>query len=326
MHHVSFFETKKVVLTGGAGFLGRFVLAQLTTQGAHDVFVVRSQEYDLRQREHVEKLYVDVRPQILIHLAATVGGIEANRQNPGRFFYDNMAMGLHLIEEARRYGQLEKLVLVGTTCSYPSHTPTPFVEDSLWNGYPEETNAPYGIAKRAILVMAQAYRDQYGLNSIYLIPANLYGPGDNFDPQTSHVIPALIRKFLEAQEIGSESVEVWGSGNVSREFLYAEDAAEGIVLATMRYFGKDPLNLGTGCEIRLRDLAEMIRDIVGYKGNISWNSGRPEGQFRRRLDVQRAFSEFGFRSRTDLRGGLEATLAWYVEERRQRAKRIARRY
>lgn len=307
---------KRITVTGGSGFLGKFVVARLRAQGATEVFVPRKRSYDLSHREEVARLYADAEPQILIHLAATVGGIGANRNNPGRFFFDNMAMGLHIVEEARRYGRLEKLVLVGTTCSYPKHSPTPFLEEDLWNGYPEDTNAPYGIAKKALLVMALGYREQYGLNSIYLIPANLYGPDDNFDVETSHVVPALIRKFVEAKESGSSSVEAWGTGNVSREFLYVDDAAEGLVLATLRYEGADPVNLGTGCEIRIRDLVDEIRKLVGYAGEVSWNQSQPDGQPRRRLDVKRAAEEFGFRARTDLREGLQKTLAWYEQARR----------
>ena len=306
---------KKITVTGGSGFLGRFVVERLEKQGAADVFVPRKQAYDLCQREEVARLYKDAQPQILIHLAATVGGIGANRSNPGRFFYENMAMGLHVVDEARLYDRLEKLVIVGTTCSYPKHTPTPFREEDLWNGYPEETNAPYAIAKKALLVMAGGYREQYGLNSIYLIPANLYGPGDNFDPESSHVIPALIRKFVEAKEAGSTSVEVWGTGEISREFLYVEDAAEGIVLATLRYEGKDPVNLGTSHEIRIRDLVDQIRSLVGYKGDVTWNRSQPDGQPRRRLEIQKAYDEFGFRAGTDLQEGLGKTVSWYEQAR-----------
>ena len=307
---------QRIAVTGGSGFLGKFVVARLSEQGATEVFVPRKRAYDLCQRAEVARLYADAEPQVLIHLAGTVGGIGANRSNPGRFFHDNMAMGLHIIEEARRYGRLEKLVIVGTTCSYPKHAPTPFQEEDLWNGYPEETNAPYAIAKKALLVMAVGYREQYGLNSIYLIPANLYGPGDNFDAETSHVVPALIRKFVEAKESGAPSVEVWGTGNVSREFLYVEDAAEGIVLATLRYEGTDPVNLGTGCEIRISDLVDEIRKLVGYTGEVSWDPSQPDGQPRRRLDVKKALQEFGFRARTDLHEGLEKTLEWYQQARR----------
>lgn len=310
---------KRITITGGSGFLGKFVVPRLRARGATDVFVPQKRDCDLCRRENVARLYADAEPQILIHLAATVGGIGANRNNPGRFFYENMAMGLHIIEEARRYGRLEKLVLVGTTCSYPKHTPTPFREEHLWNGYPEETNAPYGIAKKALLVMAQGYREQYGLSSIYLIPANLYGPGDNFDLETSHAIPALIRKFVEAKEGGARSVRVWGTGNVSREFLYVEDAAEGIVLATQSYNNKAPVNLGTDSEILIRDLVEEIRNLAGYGGDICWELWQPDGQPRRRLDVERALQEFGFRAKTDLRAGLKKTLDWYLEARRAAA-------
>jgi GDP-L-fucose synthase len=307
------FGRKKIVVTGGSGFLGRCVLERLRAHGATEIFVPRSCEYNLCHREQVERLYSDQRPEMLIHLAATVGGIGANRNNPGRFFYENMAMGLHVIDEARRYGRVEKLVMVGSTCSYPKHTPTPFHEEELWNGYPEETNAPYGIAKKALLVMAQGYREQYGLSSIYLIPANLYGPGDNFDPESSHVIPALIRKFVHAKEAASASVEVWGTGSASREFLYAEDAAEGIVLATLRYEGNGPVNLGTGNEIRIKELVDQIRELVGYGGEVVWNTSQPDGQPRRRLDVQKALQEFGFQAQTDLRTGLAKAIEWYQE-------------
>lgn len=304
---------RKIVVTGGSGFLGRFVLERLRAHGASEIFVPRSRDYNLCDRAEVERLYAEEAPEILIHLAATVGGIGANRRNPGRFFYENMAMGLNVIDAARLYGQLEKLVIVGSTCSYPKYTPTPFREEELWNGYPEETNAPYGIAKKALLAMAQGYREQYGLPSIYLIPANLYGPGDNFDPESSHVIPALIRKFVHAKQTASRSVEVWGTGSASREFLYAEDGAEGIVLATLRYEGKDPVNLGTGNEIRIKELVDEIRKLVGYEGEIVWNTSEPDGQPRRRLDVQKALEKFGFQALTNLRTGLAKTIGWYQE-------------
>lgn len=302
---------KKIVVTGGSGFLGRRILERLAGHGATEIFVPRSRDYNLCYREDVERLYADHQPEIMIHLAATVGGIGANRSNPGRFFYENMAMGLNVIEEGRRYGQLEKLVIVGTTCSYPKHVPTPFQEEDLWNGYPEETNAPYAIAKKALLVMAQGYREQYGLHSIYLIPANLYGPGDSFEPESSHVIPALIRKFVHAKEMASPFVEVWGTGKASREFLYVEDAAEGIVLAALRYSKKDPVNLGTGSEIRIKELTEEIRELVGYEGEIVWDSSKSDGQPRRQLDVQKALREFGFQAQTDLKTGLAKTIEWY---------------
>jgi len=305
------FAHKRIVLTGGGGFLGRFVLDGLERRGAREVFVPRSRDYDLRNREDVKRLYDDARPQILIHLAAVVGGIAANRSNPGRFFYENMAMGLHVIDEARRYGRLEKLVIVGTTCSYPKHAATPFREEEFWNGYPEETNAPYGIAKKALLIMADGYRQQYGLKTIYLIPANLYGPGDSFDLEQSHVIPALIRKFIDARSNGYTTVEVWGTGDATREFLYVEDAAEAINLATARYSHHDPVNLGTGRDIRISELVDEIRELVGYRGEIVWNSSKPDGQPRRRLDVTKAEEEFGFRAQTDLKTGLAKTIEWY---------------
>ena len=317
------FAHKKIVVTGGSGFLGRFVLERLRAHGATEIFVPRSRDYNLCHREEVERLYTERQPEIMIHLAATVGGIGANRSNPGRFFHENMAMGLHVIDEARHYGALQKLVIVGTTCSYPKHTPTPFREEELWNGYPEETNAPYAIAKKALLVMAQGYREQYGLHSIYLIPGNLYGPGDNFDLQQSHVIPALIRKFVHAKESGCPTVEVWGTGEPSREFLYVEDAAEGIVSAALRYDGKDPVNLGTGSEIRIRDLVDEIRKLTGYEGEIVWNSSQPDGQPRRRLAVQRAMQEFGFQAQTDLKTGLAKTIEWYRETLSERVAAVS---
>ena len=302
---------KRIVVTGGAGFLGSFVVGQLKQHGVNDVFIVRSHDYNLIDRQAAIQLYQDARPDLLIHLAASVGGIGANRNNPGRFFYENMAMGLNIIEEARRYEKLEKLVIVGTTCSYPKFTPVPFREEDLWNGYPEETNAPYGIAKKALLVMAQGYRQQYGLKMAYLVPANLYGPGDNFDPSSSHVIPALIRKFVEAQGQGADHIVAWGSGKVSREFLYVEDAAEGIVLASEAYEGAEPVNLGTGEEIRIEDLANMIKELVGFEGGIQWDTGQPDGQPRRRLDTNRALRLFDFSARTSLKAGLQKTIEWY---------------
>lgn len=313
----------RIVVTGGSGFLGRSVVAKLLAHGFTEVFVPRSRDYNLCYRENVERLYADVRPKILIHLAASVGGIGANRNNPGRFFCENMAMGMHVIDEARRYGSLEKLVIVGTTCSYPKHAQTPFREHELWNGYPEETNAPYGIAKKALFVMADGYRQQYGLHSICLIPANLYGPGDNFDLNRSHVSPALLRKFLGAKATGLPSVEVWGTGNASREFLYVEDAAAGVVSATLHYDGSDPVNLGTGSEIRIKDLAEEIRALVGYEGEVVWNTSEPDGQPRRRLDVQKALKEFGFQAQMDLKTGLAKTLEWYSETLSEREPAVS---
>lgn len=289
------------------------MVERLAARGA-DIFVPHSRDYDLTQAPAVERLFHDARPKVVIHLAARVGGIGANRANPGRFFYENMAMGLHVVHAAMRHG-VEKLVLVGTTCSYPKFTPVPFREQDLWSGYPEETNAPYGVAKRALVVMVQAYRQQYGLNGIALIPANLYGPRDNFDLETGHVIPALIRKFVEARERGDRAVVVWGTGQVSREFLYVEDAVEGIVLATERYDDSDPVNLGTGHEVLIRDLVEQIRGLVGFEGGVEWDSARPDGQPRRRLDTSRADALFGFRARTPLREGLRKTIDWYLEHR-----------
>lgn len=309
------FAGKRIVVTGGSGFLGKFVVKRLKQLGATDVFVPRRKNCNLCNREETAQLYEDAKPHLLLHLAATVGGIGVNRSNPGRFFYDNMAMGLNIIDEARRYGRLEKLVLVGTTCSYPKLSPTPFREEDLWKGYPEETNAPYGVAKKALLVMSQGYRKQYNLNSIYLILAGLYGPGDNFDLETCHVVPALIRKFVEAKEIGRPGVDVWGTGNVSREFLYVEDAAEGIVQATLNYDKEDPINLGSGSEVLIRDLVEQVRIQVGYSGEIFWQRSQPDGQPRRRLEISKAEQEFGFRAQTDLHTGLRKTLSWYQEAR-----------
>lgn len=307
---MSFWAGKNVLVTGGAGFLGSFVVEALRDRGCTRICVPRRRDYNLVEKEQVLHLYQDFQPEIVLHLAATVGGIGANRANPGRFFYDNMAMGLHLMEEARLRG-VQKFVQVGTVCAYPKETPVPFREDHLWNGYPEETNAPYGIAKRALLVMAQSYRKQYGFNAIFLVPVNLYGPRDNFDLETSHVIPAIIRKCLQAREQKQPTVQLWGSGNPTREFLYVEDAAEGILLAAERYNGNLPVNLGTGNEIRIRDLANQIAQITGFSGSLVWNSDMPDGQMRRCLDVSRADQFFGFRARTSLAQGLRQTVEWY---------------
>jgi GDP-L-fucose synthase len=305
---------KRVVVTGGAGFLGSFVVEKLQERGCRNVLVPRSQEYDLRDREAVIRLYKEARPDIVIHLAAVVGGIGANRANPGRFFYDNAIMGMQLIEYARQL-EIEKFVIVGTVCAYPKFTPLPFREEDLWNGYPEETNAPYGLAKRMMLVQAQAYRAQYGFNAIYLLPVNLYGPRDNFDLETSHVIPALIRKCVEAKEKGLREIVLWGDGSPTREFLYVEDAAEGILLATERYDGDQPVNLGTGEEIRICDLARLVAAEVGFVGNIVWDASQPNGQPRRCLDVSRAKYLFGFEAVHRLREGIQKTIAWFQEHR-----------
>src|SRR5918993_3393029 len=303
-------EGKRVCVTGGGGFLGRVVVSRLRERGCGDVEVVRRRDYDLVRGADVERLYRELRPDVVVHLAAVVGGIGANRENPGLYFYENLMMGVQLIEGARLHG-VEKFVQVGTICAYPKFTPVPFREDDLWNGYPEETNAPYGIAKKALLVQCQAYRDQYGFNGIYLLPVNLYGPNDNFNPNTSHVIPALIKKFVDAAERGEPSVEVWGTGAATREFLYVDDAAEGIVLAAEKYGGREPVNLGSGMEISIRELAELIAQETGYRGRLVWDSSKPDGQPRRALDVSRAEGLFGFRARVDFVEGLRRTIEWY---------------
>jgi GDP-L-fucose synthase len=306
----NFLRGKRIAVTGGGGFLGRVVVGKLRERGCEEVFVVRKRDYDLVRGADVERLYRDARPEVVIHLAAVVGGIGANRENPGRYFYENMMMGVQLIEGAR-LGGVEKFVQIGTICAYPKFTPVPFREDDLWNGYPEETNAPYGVAKKALLVQCQAYRDQYGFNGVYLLPVNLFGPGDNFDPNTSHVIPALIKKFVEAERRGEPSVEVWGTGAATREFLYVDDAAEGIVLAAERYDGAEPVNLGSGMEISIKELAELIARETGYGGRLVWDSSKPDGQPRRALDVKRAEELFGFRARVDFVEGLRRTIRWY---------------
>ncbi|MEK6302293.1 MAG: GDP-L-fucose synthase [Acidobacteriota bacterium] len=307
---------KRICVTGGGGFLGRRVVTLLGERGCNDVFVVRRRDYDLVRQEAVARLYADARPQVVIHLAAVVGGIGANRENPGRFFYENIMMGAQLIEAARAHS-VEKFVQIGTVCAYPKFAPAPFKEDDLWNGYPEETNAPYGIAKKALLVQAQGYRDQYGLNAIYLLPVNLYGPGDNFDPASSHVIPALIKKCVDAVDRGDREIEVWGTGSATREFLYVDDAAEGIVQASESYNGREPVNLGSGYEISIRELVQVIAEETGFKGEIVWDIAKPDGQPRRVLDVSRARELFGFRARTDFREGLRRTIEWYRRHTRE---------
>uniref|UniRef100_A0A7C4L3G0 GDP-L-fucose synthase n=1 Tax=Bellilinea caldifistulae TaxID=360411 RepID=A0A7C4L3G0_9CHLR len=310
----SFWQNRRVCVTGGAGFLGSFVTEKLRQRGANEIFIPRYPEYDLVQPQDVERLLDDARPDVIIHLAAHVGGIGANRLHPAEFFYDNLMMGVQLMHQAWKRG-VEKFVAIGTVCAYPKYTPVPFREDDLWNGYPEETNAPYGLAKKMLLVQAQAYRQQYGFNAIFLLPVNLYGPRDNFDLESSHVIPALIRKCIEAQESGQETVEVWGDGSPTREFLYVEDAAEGILLATERYNGADPVNLGSGFEISIRDLAELIRRLTGFEGKLVWDTSKPNGQPRRALDISRAERYFGFRAKTDFEEGLRRTIEWYRRNR-----------
>ena len=303
-------NNKRIVITGGAGFLGRHVIEELRRINCDNLIVPRSQDYDLRKLEQVRRLYDDAKPDVVIHLAAVVGGIGANRENPGRFFYENLVMGVELMEQARLRG-VEKFVAIGTVCAYPKFTPVPFKEDDLWNGYPEETNAPYGLAKKMLLVQAQAYREQYGLNAIYLLPVNLYGPWDSFDPARSHVIPALIKKCVDAVESRSAKVEVWGTGAASREFLYVQDCARGIVLATRHYDQALPVNLGAGHEIKIRELAQLIARLTGFKGEIIWDATKPDGQPRRVLDVSRAEREFGFRATTPFEAGLTRTIEWY---------------
>jgi len=300
----------RITVTGGAGFLGRHVIARLREQGFHNIFVPHAEDYNLVESEQVKRMYCDAAPDIVIHLAAVVGGIGANRENPGKFFYENLMMGVQLIEEGRLRG-IRKLVCVGTICAYPKFSPVPFREDDLWNGYPEETNAPYGIAKKALLVQLQAYRQQYSFNGIYLLPVNLYGPHDNFDPQSSHVIPALIKKFFDAQQAGKDEVEIWGTGRATREFLYVEDCAEGIVLAAERYSGSEPVNLGAGFEISIEELAHKIAVFSGFKGRLIWDTTKPDGQPRRMLDTQRAQQFFGFKARTSFDEGLKKTIEWY---------------
>jgi GDP-L-fucose synthase len=304
------FPYKRVVVTGGAGFLGRHLVQRLGDYQGVEIFVPRSREYDLVKAADVERMLTDSRPDMVIHLAAVVGGIGANQKNPGRYFYDNLMMGTQLIEQSRQH-EVKKFVAVGTVCSYPKFTPVPFKEDDLWNGYPEETNAPYGLAKKMMLVQSQSYREQYGFNSIFLLPANLYGSGDNFDLETSHVIPALIRKCVEARRSKAAFIEVWGSGNVSREFLYVEDCAEGILRAARDYNESAPVNLGTGREVLIRELVEMIARLTRFEGEIRWQKDKPDGQPRRQLDVTRALEKFGFRAQTSLEDGLRRTIDWY---------------
>jgi GDP-L-fucose synthase len=304
-------KEKNVIVTGGAGFLGNNVIKKLHERGCKNIFIPTIEEYDLRDLDAIKKMYSTAKASVVIHLAATVGGIGANIGSPGSFFYDNLIMGISLIEQAR-LSNIEKFVIIGTTCAYPKNTPVPFKEDDIWDGYPDPTNAPYGLAKKMLMVQSQAYRQQYGFNSIFLLPVNLYGPGDNFNPNTSHVVPALIKKFYDAKTSNRPEVFIWGTGKATREFLYIEDCAEGIVSATEKYDKSDPVNLGTGLETSIKDLSEMIRDLIDYTGKIVWDSSKPDGQPRRCLDVTRAKKEFGFTTKTDLKEGLKKAIDWYI--------------
>ena len=333
---MNFWSNKRILVTGGAGFLGSFLVEKLRERGCKDIFVPRSKDYNLVEMEAVKRVYRDANPNVVIHLAAKVGGIGANQENPGNFFYDNLMMGVQMMEVGRQVG-LEKYVAVGTVCAYPKFTPIPFREDDLWNGYPEETNAPYGLAKKMLLVQTQAYRQQYGFNAIYLLPVNLYGPKDNFDPESSHVIPALIHKIIDAMG-GKESafrrlnepnkrnkpekpdkpVVVWGTGKATREFLYVEDCGEAIVLATEKYNKQDPINIGAGFEISIKELVELIAKLTAFKGEILWDASKPDGQPRRKLDVSRAHKEFGFKAKVNLEEGLKKTIECYLSTRKNR--------
>lgn len=311
------FPFERVVVTGGSGFLGRFIVTRLQQYANLKVFVPRKANYDLVEGSEIKRLLADTRPDLVIHLAAVVGGIGANQKQPGRFFYENLIMGTQLIEQSRLH-RVKKLVALGTVCAYPKHTATPFREEDLWNGYPEKTNAPYGLAKKMMLVQSQSYRQQYGFNSIFLLPANLYGPGDNFDPETSHVIPALIRKCIEARERNAEFVEAWGTGLASREFLYVADCADGVLRAAAAYNESEPVNLGTGSEITISELVQVIRRLTRFEGEVRWQHDKPDGQPRRRLDVSRAFEKFGFQAQMPLEEGLRRTVEWYEKSREVR--------
>jgi GDP-L-fucose synthase len=309
---MKFWQDKKVAVTGGAGFLGKAVVGQLQRKGCRPVFVPRRRQYDLRKKTAVRRLLKDTQPDIVLHLAAVVGGIGANQKNPGKFFYDNLMMGVQLIEQSRLLG-VKKFVSIGTICAYPKYTKVPFKEKDLWKGYPEETNAPYGLAKKMLLVQSQAYRAQYGFNGIYLLPVNLYGPGDNFSPQSSHVIPALIKKCIDAKKQKLDSIIVWGTGKVTREFLYVDDAARGIVLAAEKYNGSDPVNLGSGMEISIKDLVALIVKLTGFQGRVIYDKTKPDGQPRRCLDTRLAVEKFGFKAKTKFETGLKRTIRWYKQ-------------
>lgn len=311
-----FFKDRRIVVTGGAGFLGSYVIEGLAGRGCKNILVPKIEDYDLVNIKDIVRMYEDMQPDIVIHLAAVVGGIGANREHPGEFFYKNLMMGVQLIEQGR-IRNIEKFVAIGTVCAYPKFAPVPFKEEDLWSGYPEETNAPYGLAKKMLLVQSQAYRAEYGFNSIFLLPVNLYGPRDNFNPASSHVIPALIKKCVDAVESGADHIDCWGTGRASREFIYAADAAEGILLATERYNDSEAVNIGAGFEITIKELAEKIAKLTGFKGEIHWDASKPDGQPRRRLDVSRAKKYFGFGAKTSFDAGLKVTIDWYVVNRRR---------
>lgn len=315
MENVINWAEKRLCVTGGAGFLGTHLIANLQKRGARDIFIPTIEDYDLVDPDAIRQMLSDSKPDVIIHLAAHVGGIGANREHPAEFFYDNLMMGVQLLHQAYEAG-VEKFVAIGTVCAYPKFTPVPFREDDLWIGYPEETNAPYGLAKKMLLVQSQAYRDQYGYNSIFLLPVNLYGPGDNFNPASSHVIPALIRKCVEAEEAKAKEIIVWGDGSPTREFIYVTDAAQGIALAAERYNQSDPVNIGSGFEISIKDLAEKIARMTGFQGKLVWDTSKPNGQPRRALDVSRAKEKFGFEAQTDFEEGLQKTIEWYQEHRK----------
>ncbi len=314
MANNDFFAKRNFCVTGGAGFLGKVVVRKLEERGAKNVFIPTIEKYDLTELTSIQKMLDDAKPDVIIHLAAQVGGIGANREHPGEFFYNNLMMGVQLMHESWKRS-LEKFVAIGTICAYPKYTPVPFKEEDLWNGYPEETNAPYGLAKKMLLVQSQSYRQQYGFNSIFLLPVNLYGPGDNFNPASSHVIPALIRKCVEAVDAGQTEINVWGDGSPTREFLYVEDAAEGIVLAAEKYNDSEPVNLGSGSEISIKDLVDLIAGYTGYKGTFNWDTSKPNGQPRRSLDTQRAMKFFGFKAQMPFKDGLKQTIDWYQENK-----------